>query len=110
MSVLFRPLLVAGALALSAFTVPSQRAATISLVNESSHTVVFLYASTCEEDTWSDDLLPVDVLEPGSGAEITLDAGCWDLRAVTDAEHEIEYYGVEVSDGDELEWVIVDEE
>ena len=109
MPTLSRLLLVAVALGLAAFTGPPNRAATVILTNESSHTIVFLYASACEEDTWSDDLLPEDVLEPGSGAEITLDAGCWDLRAVTDAEHELEHYGVEVEDGGEYEWAISDE-
>lgn len=102
--------LLAAVLALAAFTPAPQRAGTINLTNGSSSTVVYLYASVCEQDTWGDDLLPTDVLEPGSGATITMDPGCWDLKAVTDSEQELMHFGVNVEDGGELDWTIEDAE
>ena len=82
--------------------------ATVELANDSSSTIVFVYASTCDEDTWGEDLLPVDILEPGSGATITMDAGCWDLKAVTDSGQELEHFGVELGDDEEVTWTVTD--
>ena len=96
----------AAAFALSAFA--PVRQASVSLSNESSSTIVFVYASTCDQDEWGEDLLPVDILEPGSGAEITVDAGCWDFKAVTDDGTELEHYGIELEDGDGAEWTVTD--
>ncbi|HEX8298472.1 MAG TPA: hypothetical protein VF594_04860, partial [Rubricoccaceae bacterium] len=62
------------------------------------------------EDTWGEDLLPVDILEPGSGATITMPAGCWDLKAVTDSGQELEHFGVELEDDSETAWTVSDEE
>ncbi len=96
-------------LALSAFA-PAHIDGTIGLDNESSSTIMFLYASPCEQDTWGDDLLPVDVLEPGASATITMTPGCWDLRAVTDSEESLEHFGVVVEESEHITWTIEDAE
>ena len=96
------------ALSLSAFTPPGADA-TVTLSNESSSTIVFVYASACDEDTWGEDLLPVDVLEPGSAADITAPAGCWDFKAVTDSGQELEHFGIELEEGGEVAWTVSDE-
>ncbi|HEX8385352.1 MAG TPA: hypothetical protein VF576_04155, partial [Rubricoccaceae bacterium] len=68
-----------------------------------------VYASACDEDTWGEDLLPVDILEPGSGADITVSAGCWDFKAVADNGQELEHFGIELEEGDEVAWTVSDE-
>lgn len=93
-------------LALSAFT-PADDPAVVTLSNES--TIAFVYASACDEDTWGDDLLPVDILEPGSAAEITVSAGCWDFKAVVDNGQELEHVGIELADGETASWTVRDE-
>ncbi len=103
-----RLLLVLGAaLTLAAFS-PAHRVGNVTLSNESSTTVAFVYASTCDDADWGDDLLPVDILEPGSEAVITMPAGCWDLKAVTTEGQELEHFGIAIGDGDDLAWTITD--
>ena len=97
--------------ALSAFTPPALRvSAGVTLSNESSSTIALVYASTCDEDTWGEDLLPVDILEPGAEAEITVDAGCWDFKAITDSGQELEHFGVVLDEDDAVTWVVSDDE
>ena len=100
-------LALGAALALAAFT-PAPRVATVALSNESSTTIAFVYASTCDEDTWGDDLLPSDILEPASSATITVSAGCWDFKAVTTEGQEMEHFGIVLDDGDEIAWTVTD--
>ena len=102
---------LAAAFALTAFTPGGggTDGATVLLSNESSSTIVFVYASACDEDTWGEDLLPVDVLEPGSAAEITTSAGCWDFKAVTDGGQELEHFGIELEEGGTADWTVSDE-
>ena len=97
-------------LALAAFT-PAPVAdgeAYVDLSNESSTTLAFVYASTCDEDTWGEDLLPVDILEPGSEAVITVSPGCWDFKATTVEGQELEHFGIELEEGDEVAWTVTD--
>ena len=94
-------------LALTAFTPADD--ATVTLSNGSSSTIVFVYASACDEDTWGEDLLPVDILEPTAAADITVSAGCWDFKAVTDSGQELEHFGIELEEGDEVAWTVSDE-
>ena len=100
-------LALTAALGLAAFT-PAPRTASVVLSNESSTTIAVVYASTCDEDTWGEDLLPADILEPSSSATITVDAGCWDFKAVTTEGQELEHYGITVEDGDEIAWSVTD--
>jgi hypothetical protein len=99
---------LAAVLSLSAF-IPAGADATVTLSNESSSTIVFVYASVCDEDTWGEDLLPVDILEPTAAADITVSAGCWDFKAVTDSGQELEHFGIELEEGDEVAWTVSDE-
>ena len=98
------------ALTLAAFSPapPALRAAHVTLSNESSVTVALVYASACDEDTWGEDLLPTDILEPGSEAVITVSAGCWDFKAITTEGQELEHFGIAVDDGDDLAWTVTD--
>ena len=82
--------------------------ATVELSNDSSSTIVFVYASTCDEDTWGEDLLPVDILEPGSEAVITVSPGCWDFKATTVEGQKLEHFDIELEEGDEVAWTVTD--
>ena len=104
---LFSALGLSAVLALAAFT-PAPRTASVVLSNESSTTIAFVYASACDEDTWGDDLLPSDILEPASSATITVSAGCWDFKAVTTEGQEMEHFGITLDDGDEIDWTVTD--
>lgn len=103
-------LALGAALTLAAFSPapPALRAAHVTLSNESSATIALVYASTCDDGDWGDDLLPTDILEPGSEAVITMQAGCWDLKAITADGQEFEHFGIEFDDGDSLEWTVTD--
>ncbi len=100
-------LALGAALTLAAFS-PAHRAGNVTLSNESSVTIALVYASTCDEDTWGDDLLPTDILETGSEAVITMPAGCWDLKAITADGQEFEHFGIEIEDGDDIAWTVTD--
>ena len=104
----FFPLALCAAFVLTAFTPATLADAHVTLSNESSTTIAFVYASTCDEDTWGDDLLPVDVLETGSEAVITVSAGCWDFKAVTVDGEELEHFGIALDEGDEIAWTVTD--
>lgn len=103
-------LALGAALTLAAFSPapPALRTAHVTLTNESSVTIALVYASTCADDDWGDDLLPSDILEPGSEAVITMPAGCWDLKAITAEGQEFEHFGIEVEDGDDIAWTVTD--
>ena len=104
----FFPLALCAAFALTAFTPAHLGSGHITLSNESSVTIALVYASTCDEDSWGDDLLPTDILEPGSEAVITVDPGCWDFKAITDEGQEFEHYGIDVDSDDEIAWTVTD--
>ncbi len=104
----FLPLALCAAFALTAFTPATLGSGHITLSNESSVTIALVYASTCDEDTWGEDLLPTDILETGSEAVITVDAGCWDFKAITADGQEFEHFGIAVDSGDEIAWTVTD--
>ena len=81
----------------------------ITVMNESDLAVSYLYASSCQEDEWGDDLLGSDVLASGAHLEVPLNSGCWDLKAIAADGQEVETYTVDLADGDVIVWT-VDEE
>ena len=95
-------------LALMAFVPAPAEAAQILLSNESSTTITFVYASTCDDEEWGEDLLPVDIVEPGAGAIITVSPGCWDLKAITVEGQELEQYSVSLDADESIDWVVTD--
>ncbi len=104
----FFPLALCAAFALTAFAPARLGEGHITLSNESSVTIALVHASTCDEDTWGEDLLPTDILEPGSEAVITVTDGCWDFKATTAEGQEFEHFGIDVATGDEIAWTITD--
>lgn len=62
-----------------------QNPATITVQNELQGPVLFFYAKPCGTMDWGEDLLPPGPVEgtiqPGESKDITVEAGCYDLRA-----------------------------
>lgn len=60
-----------------------------TLVNESSFNIVEMYVSPVAEENWGENILTVDVVEPGVSGDVTIADGMdvcdYDLRFVTDA-------------------------
>ena len=99
------------ALGLTAFTFPRPDGeGTITVTNNSSIALDEIYSSTCDEDEWGDDLMGVEVLEPGEEIDITVEVGCWDIKAVAEDGQEIDDYSITIEDGDELEWTVEDDD
>jgi hypothetical protein len=63
-----------------------------TLVNDSSHTIVEMYVSPVGEDEWGENILTVDVVEPGVSGDVSIADGLdtceYDLRFVTDTDAE----------------------
>lgn len=63
-----------------------------TLVNHSSHTIVEMYVSPVGEDEWGENILTVDVVEPGVSGDVSIADGLdtceYDLRVVTDTDAE----------------------
>ncbi|HEX8299193.1 MAG TPA: hypothetical protein VF594_08545 [Rubricoccaceae bacterium] len=78
----------------------------ITVMNESDLTLYYLYASSCQEDAWGDDLLGSDVIAPGDHFEVPLNSGCWDLKAVAEDGQEVETYRVDLSAQDVVVWTV----
>jgi len=101
----------AAALGLTAFTFPRPDGeGTITVINDSELALDEIYSSTCDEDEWGVDLMGVEVLAPGEEVDMTVEAGCWDIKAVAEDGQEVDAYSITVEDGDELSWTVDEED
>ena len=83
--------------------------ATIIVENNASVSVREIYISECEDDTWGDDRLgPTETISPGNDRAFGVDAGCYDLRAEFLDDTFAEDFGIDLDDGDEFTWELVD--
>lgn len=104
-----RPLVVAllslGVLALAPSTFGQSDAVTFTLVNGTDDTIVEFYATAPSSGHWEEDILGIEVLEPGEGVDITIDdwrEDChYDFLAVFEDETELVHENVGVCDGEE---------
>ncbi len=76
---------LAAAIALSTISLfasaPAQAGSvSFTLVNKTSRTLEAFYASPPSTDDWEEDILGVDVLNPGESVEITIDDGREDCQ------------------------------
>ena len=63
---------------------PAPTTGTIRLLNESSATIVAVYFTKCDENTWgSNRLAASERLAPGALRTWTVEPGCYDLKAST---------------------------
>ena len=83
--------------------------ATIIVENNASVSVFFLYISPCTDDSWgSDELGSNETIAPGADREFDVDPGCYDLRAEFSDDTFAEDYGVDLDEGDEFTWELID--
>lgn len=54
---------------------------TLTVFNESSEAICFVYISPSESDDWGDDVLGDDVIEPGESYTFEVIVGTYDLMA-----------------------------
>lgn len=80
-------------------------AVTFTLVNGTDYVIVEFYAAPPGAKTWEEDILGVDVLEPGDSVEITIDDSredCdYDFLAIFEDETEWIHEDVAICDGEE---------
>ena len=101
---------LAAALALTAFALPSDsNQGQILVQNQSSHTIYYIYASPCSSSDWGNDLLGSDVLPSGRSFYIDVVAGCWDLRAEAQNGTVTEARGAQVGAGQQVPWTLFDQ-
>ena len=101
------------ALSVGAFTgcddITGSDDATIIVENNASVSVFELYIAECDDDLWGDDELgTTETISPGEDREFDVDAGCWDLRARFSDDTFAQDFGIEVDEGDEFTWELVD--
>lgn len=92
---------IAAAIALGMASAPAlAQTVEFKLINESSHTITYFYASPSDESNWGDDLFDeLGVLEPGYNVSVTLgaDGNClYDFRFETAEGAELDEYEVNV--------------
>ena len=78
----------------------------IAVMNGSDFTVSNLYASSCQEDAWGDDLLGSDVLASGAHLAVPLNSGRRDLKAISADGQEGETHTVDLADGGVIVWTV----
>ena len=85
-------------------------AATIIVENNATIVPVWnLYFSPCGNGTWGEDRLDEDeTIAPGDSREFGVDVGCYDLRAVFSDASFAEDHGIQLDEGDEFTWELVD--
>lgn len=83
--------------------------ATIIVENNASVSVREIYISDCGDDTWGNDELGAnETIAPGNDREFGVDAGCYDLRAEFLDDTFAQDFDIDLDDGDEFTWELVD--
>jgi len=78
----------------------------VTLVNQSSAVVCYVYISPVEDDTWGDDWLgSSEVVRPGERRTFDVPQGDYDLRA-DDCNHDVLDVMMDVSISGPMEWVV----
>ena len=63
----------------------------LTVENWSSVTVVSIYISGIDDDSWGQDQLVFDVLRPGKAITFTVEAGTYDVKVVSEYRQEFVY-------------------
>ena len=59
----------------------------LNIVNNSGRTAFYIQLSPCSSSVWGPDRLGSEVLSNGETNNITLQSGCWDMRASDDVSN-----------------------
>ena len=85
MKKLFTSAAIAAAALFAASTASAGEAISFTLNNSTEHHLTHLYISVPETNSWEEDILGADVVDPGEAVEVTIDDGLdgceYDLRA-----------------------------
>lgn len=83
--------------------------ATIIVQNNASASVRELYISECDDESWGgDELGTEETIAPGADREFDVEAGCYDLLAIFIDDTEAEDFAIELDEGDEFTWELID--
>lgn len=83
--------------------------ATIIVQNNATASVAELYIADCGSEVWGTDRLGSnETIAPREDREFGVDDGCWDLRAEFSDDSFAEEFGVQLDDGDEFIWELID--
>ena len=64
--------------------------ASVQITNRTSQPLFYLYASRCTDDGWGADRLGSDVISAGATYSLSLEPGCWDVKATFQDDQETE--------------------
>lgn len=82
---------------------------TIIVDNNATTSVHFLYLARCTDATWGPDVLGDGAtIAPGREHDINVLTGCWDLRAEFSDESFAEEFGIDIVDGEQFTWELID--
>lgn len=71
---------------------------TLTVQNQSSEDICFLYVSPTSDDTWGDDRLGSEILNAGDSFDVSIPKGDYDLRAeFCGSTDPVEEYGVSIN-------------
>lgn len=87
----------------------SEPTATLTLINNSSHILLGLWATDSSNPSWGSSLMG-STLNPGSSRNVTIPAGPSIDFATESATHYWEVYGIVIVEGDTYFWEILDSE
>lgn len=83
--------------------------ATIIVQNNASVAVVNLFISPCEDETWgNDELGSGQSISSGDDREFDVEPACYDLRAEFSDDTFAQDFGIDLDDGDEFTWELID--
>ncbi|HEX6590181.1 MAG TPA: hypothetical protein VF039_14340 [Longimicrobiales bacterium] len=83
--------------------------ATLIVENKATVSASHIYISDCGNETWGDDWLgPNETIPPGGDRAFEVDAGCYDLRARFLDGTYAQSFEINLEDGDEFTWELVD--
>jgi hypothetical protein len=92
---------LAAATALALLAAPAYAADRhVKIINDTGHTIVQFYASNADRDSWEEDILGRETLDPGEEVNINIDDGSghcvYDFKAVFDDGDVLVRHGINV--------------
>ena len=81
----------------------------LRLINSTGSTILFVYYSDCDDQSWGDDRLDDDeTIADGDDRFFDVDPGCYDLRADLAGGGSETLFGVQIDEDETFEWTVVD--
>ena len=101
-------LLVAAAASSGCDDITGSDDATIIVQNNASVSASQIFIADCEDETWGADRLGSETIAPGADREFGVEPGCYDLRATFSDLTFAEDFGIDIDEGEEFTWELVD--